>query len=354
MVYDSYRRRTVLFGGTTTTGGGLSDTWEWDGANWQKMKSPKSPQARVGHTMTYDSVSRQSILTGGWFATAAWQDTWEWDGRTWAELILNSPDTQGSAAAFDVARNRTVMFPADVAIWQTAEFDGRAWKLLKTAPVPMFRLEHVMAYDAARRRVVLFGGVDNGSAALRDTWEWDGRGWTQNKTTIDPGPRYESGMAYDSVRQRMVLYGGFSGRNLPTDTWEYGIPNLTLTANTPTLPITGGMQTLTLNAGTDLKNKSYWMFGSMTGTLPGIVLSGIHIPLRIDPYTDLTISFANGKEFTNFKGTLSATGTATASLNVPTGLGIPKGFKFYHAYVVYDGTTGQVFTSSNPVSAEFK
>ena len=116
----------------------------------------------------------------------------------------------------------------------------------------------------------------------------------------------------------------------------------------------GGTQTLTLNAGADLKNKSYWIFGSMTGTMPGVVLTGIHIPLRVDPYTDLVIGFANGKEFKDFKRTLSATGTATASLNVPANLGIPKGLKLYHAYVVYDGTTGQIFTSSNPVSVEFK
>ncbi len=62
----------------------------------------------------------------------------------------------------------------------------------------------------------------------------------------------------------------------------------------------------------------------------------------------------NSKEFTKFKGTLSATGTATASLNVPAKLPIPTGFKLYHAYVVYDGTTGQIFTSSNPVPVEFK
>jgi hypothetical protein len=109
-----------------------------------------------------------------------------------------------------------------------------------------------------------------------------------------------------------------------------------------------------LNAGTDLKNKSYWIFGSATSTMPGIVLSGIHIPLRPDLYTDITLTFFNTKEFTNFRGTLSATGTATASLNVPAKLPIPVGFKFYHSYVVYDGTTGQVFTSSNPVSVEFK
>ena len=34
-----------------------------------------------------------------------------------------------------------------------------------------------MAYDAARGKVVLFGGYD-GQTNLADTWEWDGQAWT--------------------------------------------------------------------------------------------------------------------------------------------------------------------------------
>jgi len=36
-----------------------------------------------------------------------------------------------------------------------------------------------MAYDAARRRVVLFGGGPNSPPfqSLGDTWEWDGVKW---------------------------------------------------------------------------------------------------------------------------------------------------------------------------------
>ena len=88
--------------------------------------------------------------------------------------------------------------------------------------------------------------------------------------------------------------------------------------------------------------------------MPGVVLTGIHIPLRPDLYTDIAIGAVNSNTFTKFRGTLSATGTATASLNVPANLQIPSGFKLYHAYIVYDGTTRQIFTSSNPVSVEFK
>ena len=53
-------------------------------------------------------------------------------------------------------------------------------------------------------------------------------------------------------------------------------------------------------------------------------------------------------------GTLSATGTAKAAFVAPPNLPVTSGFKFHHAYIVYDGATGQVLTSSNPVSVEFK
>lgn len=88
--------------------------------------------------------------------------------------------------------------------------------------------------------------------------------------------------------------------------------------------------------------------------MPGVVLNGIHIPLRPDLYTNIVFATGNSKEFTNFKGTLSANGTATASLNVPARLPIPRGFKLYHSYIVYDGMTGQIATSSNPLAVTFR
>ena len=42
-----------------------------------------------------------------------------------------------------------------------------------------------MAYDAARRRVVLFGG-DDGTNRLGDTWELDGLNWAKLTTLVIP------------------------------------------------------------------------------------------------------------------------------------------------------------------------
>ena len=159
-------------------------------------------------------------------------------------------------------------------------------------------------------------------------------------------------MAYDSARQRMVVFGGV-GSALFADTWEWG-STLTFTANTSSISFaTGGSQRFTLDAGAALRNKPYCIFGSITGSMPGVVLTGIHIPLNPDHYTGLVIAIGNSREFTGFKGVLSATGTATASLNVPRGLpAIPT--TLHHAFVVYDGMTNQIFTASNPVSLQLR
>ena len=84
---------------------------------------------------------------------------------------------------------------------------------------PTARKNHSMAYDAARQRVVLFGGFD-GLADLGDTWVWDGAFWTQVAET-GPAARRAHAMAYDVGRQRVVLFGGLSGATSLDDTWVW-------------------------------------------------------------------------------------------------------------------------------------
>ena len=81
-------------------------------------------------------------------------------------------------------------------------------------------------YDAARQRVVLFGGGTVGGGSLQNnTWEWDGSAWQQITTAAAPLARFRGGLAYDAVRRRCLLFGGFTPfRN---DTWSYDGSNWT-------------------------------------------------------------------------------------------------------------------------------
>ncbi len=130
--------------------------------------------------------------------------------------------------AYDSARGRVVLFggvdstnsrPAD-----TWEWDGDTWIQRTPAASPPARVSHAMAYDSARGRVVLFGGVDATNSRLADTWEWDGDTWVQRTPATSPPARYNHAMAYDSARGRVVLFGAgyFAGSwHYLGDTWEW-------------------------------------------------------------------------------------------------------------------------------------
>jgi hypothetical protein len=88
------------------------------------------------------------------------------------------------------------------------------------ATTPPYRFYYAMAYDSARRRIVVWSELQG---LTRDTWEWDGASWSVRTTPESPPVRWDHGLVYDSVRGRTVLFGGSAGAlGYVADTWEYG------------------------------------------------------------------------------------------------------------------------------------
>ncbi|MCB9869667.1 MAG: hypothetical protein H6837_07400 [Planctomycetes bacterium] len=346
MAYDSIRRRVVLFGGAN-----LNDTWEWDGRSWTKRLPARSPAVRSGHAMAFDSVRQRVVMFGGGTgASGTGNETWEWDGANWAERkpSLSPPPCAYHDLAYDVVRRRTVLFTGI----ETWEWDGASWARLTPTRSPAIRRYFKMAYDAARLRTVLFGGF--GTQTFDDTWEWDGATWTQLPRTILLTPRSAHVMAYDSARGMTVLFAGEGagsshGGPFFNDTWELRRARSTVVATPATLALAvGGTQTLSIDAGIAGANQLYWVVGSITGTIPGVVLTGTHIPLQLDAYTDITLVAANSPPLSGFRGTLDATGAGAAVLRVPAMLPVPSGFRIFHSAIVFDATTSQVLLATNP------
>jgi len=122
---------------------------------------------------------------------------------------------------YDAARDRVVLFggdPGGAPLADTWHWDGTLWTQVADTG-PSARHSVAMAYDSAAQRVVLFGGA-SGSTFFGDTWEWDGTEWTQ---VADTGPlaRASLAMAHDGVRGRTVLFGGAAAGALTGDTWEW-------------------------------------------------------------------------------------------------------------------------------------
>jgi hypothetical protein len=80
----------VMFGGSGglgNVGTVFSDTWSWANNAWHKKIPSRSPRARAGAVMAYDSTCGRSLLYGGEVSTqvtvAYFTDSWLWDGQTW-------------------------------------------------------------------------------------------------------------------------------------------------------------------------------------------------------------------------------------------------------------------------------
>ena len=228
LAYDAQRHVAVLFGGDNTGSARLSDTWEFDGTNWQQVIPSQSPpgRANIDQTLVYDSDRQKVILFGGLGSSGYLNDTWEFNGTTWSQVSAGTPPPERDAHAmvFDSHHGVTILFggygSTGVPLNDTWQYNG-TWQQVSTAQAPPSRLHHSMAYDAQRQVTVLFGGLNSANAKLADTWEYDGYTWHQVTPTESPPPRHNHSMTYDSARGVTVLFGGEGDGGLLNDTWEY-------------------------------------------------------------------------------------------------------------------------------------
>jgi hypothetical protein len=111
-----------------------------------------------------------------------------------------------ASVVYDATRKRVVVFggltQGSVRNADTYEWNGVAWTKLMIAG-PSARYGAAFAHDARTGRSVLFGGAD--TVALADTWEFDGTTWSQNPSAGGPPAQLDAAMAYDPGREELVL-----------------------------------------------------------------------------------------------------------------------------------------------------
>jgi hypothetical protein len=139
-------------------------------------------------------------------------DTWTYDGVAWTRhepMVAPSPRA-GYALAYDAARRETLLFGGSDGdlLRDTWTWDGSTWTREAPAHAPPIQLGAIMAYDPARRVVVLFG--EDGDAYVANTWVWNGRDWRKEHPATSPTSRPGAGLAYDGINHRVVLFGGIN------------------------------------------------------------------------------------------------------------------------------------------------
>ncbi len=221
MSFDPTREQLLIFGGRAhhqfSTVQLSADLWRLGGPGFTRPMPNTAP--RVSElNLAYDAARHQIV------AQAASQ-TWLWDGDAWTQTPSSPPVDTYTAIAYDAARQRVVLYGGFAGIGgiprsDTWEWDGIAWtKVNVVGPGP--RMHHAMAYDAQRQQVILCGGDDGTASFLNDTWVYDGAAW-KKAASGGPAPRYDRSIAYDASRHTVLVFGGY-GPNSQwyNDTWEW-------------------------------------------------------------------------------------------------------------------------------------
>lgn len=224
MDYDSGRKRLVLFGGRSESGGDVSmliDTWEWDGETWTLVDAA-GPGPRIHGAIAYDARRGAIVVHGGAGEESLRDDTWQWDGAAW----------RGVPLALPFAGNGNSLIPTDRGMLMLAAVrDSEACGELTRAAILVIEGSEVRAVNGAgpcfsqqapaaatRTGLLLYSGwLPN--AASAEAWIWEQGDW--RRTEAPPPRRRGAAAAYDAGRDRVVLFGGNTSAGLLGDTWEW-------------------------------------------------------------------------------------------------------------------------------------
>ena len=116
MVYDTYTKKTLLFGGHLITGGYENEVWAYDygSDDWEKIVTQSKPPIRYWHDLAYDPVGNRIILFGGTGAGTDLSDTWIYSCKTqsWSKVVSSENPGKRSlpSLAYDVTLKKTILF----------------------------------------------------------------------------------------------------------------------------------------------------------------------------------------------------------------------------------------------------
>jgi Galactose oxidase, central domain len=213
----------------------VDELWTYDAAcdTW-KLAGAQQPPGPIGdYAAAYDSQRNRMILVGGQKGTVAQPpvtgEIWAYDlaAATWAQLAPTGtgPGARvGHALVYDAARDRLVLFGGDrgTAFSQirgdtfelafAAGADGAWTQLVASGAVgaPQTLRDAAFAVDASGARALLFGGAHDFTTYANDVWAFDlaANTWSMVATGGDiPSARFGTKMRVDASG-RFWLFGG--------------------------------------------------------------------------------------------------------------------------------------------------
>ncbi len=164
-----------------------------------------------------DPIKREICDDGNLLGHDGCNDACEPETPRWRVLIPAMPVTTSPwTLAYMETTGRVLSLPADAASSVLYAWNGFGWLQAPSSSGPAARQEQAMVYDAARERVVLFGGNPGplSGGGFNDTWEWDGDEWSL--VAVEAEDRSSPAAAYDPKRKKVIAFGGYQQRGVTT------------------------------------------------------------------------------------------------------------------------------------------
>jgi N-acetylneuraminic acid mutarotase len=195
-VWDAMRKRMIMFGGRHSdnmsgTYTFLNDVWSLDPSTgtWTQLSAQgnmQAPPGRMNPVMVAAPGDDSVIIFGGGTNTGiAYNDTW----------------------VFKLSDN--------------------SWRQIGKTGAPLARLLHVGALDPMHGRLYIFTGVAADEfTQYDDLWylDLDADRWTRIPNSASfPDPRFKAAMQYDAARNRLVFFGGHAAGDVMNDVWTFDL-----------------------------------------------------------------------------------------------------------------------------------
>jgi len=199
-------------------------------------------------------------------------DTWEWDGSNWIEKHpLNNPGGRWDhSMAYDTARSKVVLIGGlgsnDNQTW---EYDGNDWANYNPVVAPTYASNIAMTYDQTIHRIVLLTYEPATINTLNRLWQWDGVTWTVRSPSSGPLVRTGATLVFDTARAKSILFGGESVLSDDIkqlkDTWQWdGVSGIWVQTISPKNPPASATA-----IAYDSAHREIVLFGGSTATAGG-------------------------------------------------------------------------------------
>jgi hypothetical protein len=224
---------------------GAADRVSIDDGNWSTVLPPFE---RFGHTAIVDAARDRMIVFGGVDGDSLRNDVWILSlggGTSWSGAIPagNAPPARfGHTAVLDAARDRMIVFGGmgDAGplgdVWTLSLSGGMTWNAVVTSGGPSPRSGHAAVLDSLRERMLVIGGADADSVRS-DVWALtfgDSATWSAVATTGSFPPRSRHTASRDPVRDRILVFGGSDGTGELGDVQALSLADAAWTPVSPT------------------------------------------------------------------------------------------------------------------------